>query len=124
APSGGAARGSSENTSRDGSSGSPAQARPLASTKPASGNRCAASAAPPAPARHDRRRSTPTPQPPSTAPQPTRATHAGSPGPRPRAGSHDLLGRHPLRLGHRGDSPLVVLLAEPTSLSATVARPS
>jgi len=33
----------------------------------------------------------------------------------------DLLGRHPLRLGHRGDSPLVELLAEPTSLSATVA---
>jgi hypothetical protein len=33
----------------------------------------------------------------------------------------DLLSRHPLRLGHRG-APFVGLLAEPTSLSATVAR--
>src|SRR5262249_50737393 len=36
----------------------------------------------------------------------------------------DLLGRHPLRLGHRGDSPLVVVLEDPTSLSATVAGPT
>src|SRR5262249_911993 len=36
----------------------------------------------------------------------------------------DLLSRHPLRLGHRGDSPLVVVLEDPTSLSATVAGPT
>src|SRR5215203_4764123 len=33
----------------------------------------------------------------------------------------DLLNRHPLRLGHRGDSPLVGPWQEPTSLSAAVA---
>src|SRR6266498_1181585 len=36
----------------------------------------------------------------------------------------DLLARHPLPLGHRGDSPLVSPWQEPTSLSAAVAGPS
>jgi hypothetical protein len=36
----------------------------------------------------------------------------------------DLLNRHPLRLGHRGDSPLVAPWQEPTSLSAAVAGQS
>ena len=36
----------------------------------------------------------------------------------------DLLSRHPLRLGHRGDSPLVVVLEDPTSLSTAVAGQS
>src|SRR5262249_48723546 len=36
----------------------------------------------------------------------------------------DLLARHPLRLGIRGASPLVVVLADSTSLSATVAGPT
>src|SRR5262249_20908341 len=38
--------------------------------------------------------------------------------------ANDLLARHPLPLGHRGDSPLVSSWQEPTSLSAAVAGPS
>jgi hypothetical protein len=68
------------------------------------------SAAPRGRARRGRRRPAPTPPPPSAAARPRSATRLGNRARPPRASSRRPNSRHPLRLGHRGDSPLVVIL--------------
>ena len=65
---------------------------------------CAASAAPPAPAHHERHRPARTPPPPSAAGKPSSATRAEVEPLALEQVADDLVGPHPLRIGHRGDS--------------------